>query len=793
MNTLFQQILQLLITSPGNLIYHLVLAFALMAGLQAVMNLRQDSNRVTSRRYLLGFIILLSGQVILFVSSALIWQKIADPQQFLPVIDRAITAISLLWIAWMWIFPLQNRSADTWNLILSLVLLVFAGISLAFWIPQAGAANFNQTAIEKIWTFIELVIVIAAIGGLFYRRQGSWNIGLGFFLVMLVGTLGQLFWSAANQDFAPIIRLTQLCVYPLLPSLARNLSTKDDQHDLEGLPIDGIDRLTPPRKQLKVDSRTAVAWLQVAKSASAQETCPALIQAVGRSLTADLCFLIVAPDNQTAVLQFGYDLIRETSLPGSAVMINKIPQIANAMQRSKPVRIPFSGKEVITDLISLASSIGIKDTGHLLAAPIKLPQVFWGGIMLISPYSKYEWTKEDQATLVTICQQASPIVSPAFSAVESQPLKQNNRLMNHTVASELEQAREEQKLMLAEIDRLREQINITPHLIEVESLLAAQVKSRETILRLETDNQELRVALQEGYLKADAAANYTKVEADLRAALDENTRIQAMLVEAKKTIKELQERTTPIPGIPNTKENESIIQVVQKIRQPIFSIVGYADLLNNEAKSQLSPTARMYLERIESSIDRMGSLLDEYNLSSFETSPVELAPQELNLNDVLEQVLSNLSRQLQEKKISLQVDISDSLPMVYADKDALHQILLHLLQNAGNATPPDGTIHICMKVDPSGQETPYMMLQVTDEGGGIVLEDLSRVFTRKSNDKLGKIPGLGESGLGLSITKTLVEAHGGRIWIDSDPGKTTTITLLLPLHANVMNGASQSV
>ena len=130
--------------------------------------------------------------------------------------------------------------------------------------------------------------------------------------------------------------------------------------------------------------------------------------------------------------------------------------------------------------------------------------------------------------------------------------------------------------------------------------------------------------------------------------------------------------------------------------------------------------------------------------------------------------------------------------MVFGDRDALHQILLHLLQNAGSVTPPEGTIHICMKVDPSGQETPYMMLQITDEGGGIASENLSKVFTRKTIADQGSISGLGDSGLGLSITKTLVEAHGGRIWVESEPDQTSTMTLLLPLHANVSNGSSPS-
>ncbi len=791
MNNIFQQILQLLVTSPGNLIYHLVLAFALMAGLQAVINVRQPDSRVLGRRYLLGFIILLAGQVLLFVSSALVWQKIADPQQFLPVFDRAITAISFLWIAWMWAFPQPNRTADTVNLLATLALIVLWGVTLVVWIPQVGTTSFNLTFLDKIWSGADLVIVLVAIGCLFYRRQGSWGLGLGFFLILLIGSLGQLLWFDSSQDFAPIIRLAQLCVYPLLPTLARNLPLQQNDADSGDDLVDGSNRPSAPRKRFKVDSRTILSWVQVANLRYTQEICPEMMQAVGRSLTADLCFLMIAPDKQTAILQCGYDLIREESLPGSAIDVSKIPQIVNALQRSKPVRIPWSGKDLLPDLVSLAAVIGLKETGHLLAAPIKLPQVVWGGIILISPYSKYEWTKEDQSILSSICDQAASLLAPAFSPSEIKPAVRGERAVYPTSTSELDQVREEQKLLLEEIERLREQTHITPHQFEVEPLLAAQEESREIIQRLEADNLELREALLNGQIATEPFANDNQMNADLRTALDENIRIQTMLAEALQTIQDLQDRSTQTTGISGVKESEGILNVIQKIRQPIFSILGYADLITSESMGQLAQTTRIYLDRIKSSIDRMRTLLDEYNVSSFETSPVELAPQEINLNDILEQVLSNLSAQFREKKISLQVDISNSLPMVFGDRDALQQILHHLMQNAGAVTPPEGTIHICMMVDPSGQDIPYMLLQVTDEGGGIAAEDLSRVFTRKSIAEQGSIPGLGDNGLGLSITKTLVEAHGGRIWVDTDPGQTSTMTLLLPLHANGNNGSSK--
>ena len=110
----------------------------------------------------------------------------------------------------------------------------------------------------------------------------------------------------------------------------------------------------------------------------------------------------------------------------------------------------------------------------------------------------------------------------------------------------------------------------------------------------------------------------------------------------------------------------------------------------------------------------------------------------------------------------------------------MQQILIHLLQNAGAATPFEGTIRL--KVQTQTEEgKEFILLQVTDTGGGISASDIPRVFTRLYRADNVLIQGVGDTGVGLSITKSLTEAHHGRIWVESEQGVGSVFSVLLPI------------
>ena len=135
---------------------------------------------------------------------------------------------------------------------------------------------------------------------------------------------------------------------------------------------------------------------------------------------------------------------------------------------------------------------------------------------------------------------------------------------------------------------------------------------------------------------------------------------------------------------------------------------------------------------------------------------------------------------MREKNITMHLDLPKNVQTIYADREALQQILIHLLQNAGAVSPNEGTITLKVQTR-TEDEQEYVLLQVTDTGGGIPSEDIPRVFTRLYRADNVLIQGVGDTGVGLSIAKTLTEAQNGRIWVESEGGVGSTFSVLLPM------------
>jgi signal transduction histidine kinase len=151
----------------------------------------------------------------------------------------------------------------------------------------------------------------------------------------------------------------------------------------------------------------------------------------------------------------------------------------------------------------------------------------------------------------------------------------------------------------------------------------------------------------------------------------------------------------------------------------------------------------------------------------------------MDLNVVLDNALAYTSSQIREKNISMHLDLPRKIARLSADPEAVEQIMIHLLQNAGAVTPVEGTIGL--KVRPiTDRGQACIMIQVSDTGGGISAQDLPRVFTSLDRAGNGLIQGVGDTGVALSVARSLTESQEGRIWVESDRGVGATFSVLLP-------------
>lgn len=233
-----------------------------------------------------------------------------------------------------------------------------------------------------------------------------------------------------------------------------------------------------------------------------------------------------------------------------------------------------------------------------------------------------------------------------------------------------------------------------------------------------------------------------------------------------------------------TEEAETLTGLVQELRTPITSMRGYVDLMLRESVGILGDTQRKFLQRVAVNVSRLSNMIEDVvRVAALDAGRVRLEREEFDFLVAVEEAVTELTLPLREKGIELSLELPDALIHVNGDREAIKHVALQLLTNAYLAAPPKSVMRV--KVEPrdfpgvDGKQYTGVLLAVEDEGGGVAPEDLTRVFQKRFNGENPLVPGLGDTGVGLAIAKSLVEMHNGQIWVESQPGAGTRINVLL--------------
>lgn len=221
--------------------------------------------------------------------------------------------------------------------------------------------------------------------------------------------------------------------------------------------------------------------------------------------------------------------------------------------------------------------------------------------------------------------------------------------------------------------------------------------------------------------------------------------------------------------------------VSHELRIPMTSISGYTNLLRNQMVGPINDQQASFLEVIQSNVERMSILVSDLSdISRIETGRLKLEPVLVSIDTTIDEVVQSLQPKLEEKKLLLTIDLSLNLPQIEADPTRLNQILTNLLSNAMKYTPEGGKIKIAAR-----REIDRVRIEVHDTGIGIRLEEQSLIFSqffRSESDTVREQQGWG---LGLNVTKRLVELMDGNIGFDSVPDQGSTFWFTLPAGSNV--------
>ncbi|MDO9085671.1 MAG: ATP-binding protein [Anaerolineaceae bacterium] len=219
--------------------------------------------------------------------------------------------------------------------------------------------------------------------------------------------------------------------------------------------------------------------------------------------------------------------------------------------------------------------------------------------------------------------------------------------------------------------------------------------------------------------------------------------------------------------------SDFISNVSHELRTPIASIKALSDTLQEGALDD-PPAARRFISRMDVEIDNLTQLVQELlELSKIESGRVPLKKTICNPKILIEKAIDRMQVQAERSGLLLSSIIPDRLSDVHADPDRIGQVFVNLMHNAIKFTPPGGSIVVSAK---EGQNEVVFSIQ--DTGVGIESESLNRIFERFY--KTDRARASGGTGLGLSITKHIIEAHSGRVWVDSIVGSGSTFYFSLP-------------
>lgn len=779
---IFQQAVALLIQPPGDLVYHLIVLFAIEAALGlSIVRARRSGWAQRLRAVAVTAAMLLLLRLTLMIVALLALQGIPPDvplnTALTPPLERAIDLISLGFLAWAAVPLIHRRASGLALLIVNTLAVVIAYFVLApQWQALSAASNsyYPGSAQETIWQTWSLALAaLVAVVALPARTEARVLTSVCFAL-LAAGHALQLLMPTTATHAAGWVRLAQLAAYPMFVLIAWQLTQVEEAPAL-AQPIE----LGAPTT-LQIDQpvwQTLGAIQNVTRGDDLALALQQVAVPLAAAVRADVLAIGLRTNTDRSIELVAIHHPGAAPLPGASFQLDRQPNVKRALERRRPIAI--SVNESTPELIELFGLLGSFVPGPLLIMPLLGPERPLGVALFGNPTSRREWT----ASEVDRAQTLTNHLALALFAVQQR----------QALTAQLDEVRGQLRAVEADANTRRQSLENALKNAQAEaqraSMQLAALAKLQDALSAQRGTDEARVQQL-----AEERAQLELVAQERQAEIERLTKLQNgldyQLREAQRLITQLQDQTrSPEAESPTetaaalAHQHEVIASIVQELRTPMTSITGYTDLLLGESVGILGAMQRQFMQRIKANIERMdGMLNDLINVTAIDTGALKIEPEAVNVPEVIQDTVMSAAPLFSERELSVRVELADDLPRIQTDRDNLHQIIKHLLYNAALCSPGQSEIVVRAQLPPDMPD--FLLVSVTDNGGGIAPEDRQRAFHRLYRADHPLVQGLGETGVGLSISKTLVEAQGGRIWVDSEMGVGSTFTFVLPIHSN---------
>lgn len=315
---------------------------------------------------------------------------------------------------------------------------------------------------------------------------------------------------------------------------------------------------------------------------------------------------------------------------------------------------------------------------------------------------------------------------------------------------------------------------------EVESIVAVPLKIREMvygILVLTSKNCTFSAEDLQIMEAIVCAASYIIKDAELSSVFKMQLKVlKNNIKERTRTLELIKEQNKKILEADRIK-NEFLANMSHELRTPLNAIIGFAEALSLKLFGELNEKQAEYINDIHSSGRHLlGMINDLLDLSKIESGKMELNKELFDVKNAIEEAVSIIKPLAEKKSINLTVKLPGETITIEADKRRFHQIFYNLLSNSIKFTDENGNIELNLF-----DKNDIIEFNVKDDGIGIAPEFHEKIFEKFQQVDNALDPKTGSTGLGLTITKELIELHGGKITVQSEQGKGAVFTFSLPV------------
>ncbi len=675
-------------------------------------------------------------------------------------LEGLLEGLTLITFAWAWLFQTFSRPRQA-NLFLIAALVILG--SILAWNLLVGPLPVAAT----IWAAALLLGSGLALGQwIRHRRRSSVWVGSAFLSLLLSAGLGLL-------GHQPASLLSHLAALPLFAietyrAIVADLSAYG--HELRSISGQAL-RQTEEMAFL----------LEVGQAITASLELPVVLErvseAAARAVNAAWAYVLLTtdddPEELTVAARYGWWGKRWTqesqAQRKATIRLADYPLLRHAVLRRR--QLLTNQPEEYEQFDSLHRLLARPQSGPTLIQPIYLQERTLGVLLLGHSGSSQAFSEADGR----LCQ---GLAGQMATAIENARLYHN---LN------------EQAQKLADLLRIREE-ELAQRLAILESIADGVVVAgdRGNVVLVNAAAERILGVPRQKLVGRTIKRLYTELlRAGGQAVFEWGDRlVRGNLAPVRMPDGSLLGYVTVFRDVTRERQAEEakskfIATISHELRTPMTSIKGYIELLMGGAVGKLTLQQRQFLEVVAANAERMVSLVNNLiAVSEIERGTIQIEARPVSMREIIEEAVQAAQPEAAERRLELTANLPPKLCPVMGDPQLLRQILDNLLSNALHYTPPNGRITLWTAEadleNSDGAPQHYLVVNIRDTGVGIPIEEQGRIFEAFYRVENPLSLEAGGVGMGLAIVKRLVEAHGGRIWVESRPNAGSTFSFVIP-------------